>query len=175
MSKLTDSYELFNRISIFFFRFPKSEKAALYLFVFFTLSFFSSTAFAETTITLKNGKKFVGTVVGEDNNFFILKRNGINVRILKQIVLDVNGKLYVTGKKNITAVKEKTTKSPSKTKPSEKKTTVADGRNKTVQIITKKGKRLNGKLLFESNTFIAVDDGLSISKIMKDHILDIKT
>ncbi len=51
-----------------------------------------SRACAETTIKLKSGQVFCGHVVGETGNFIILDSDGKQVRILRAIIAEINGR-----------------------------------------------------------------------------------
>ena len=55
-----------------------------YYFLLFVLVISVAAATGErTTITLRNGKTFTGSIVDENANFIILNSSGTNVRILK--------------------------------------------------------------------------------------------
>lgn len=112
-------------------------------------------------ITLENGRTLTGEILSETESFFVIDRGGSVVRILKRIIVEIDGKRFGSSEPDSGAVPGQRAVIPEARR---------DSADRLRAIVLKNGTKLNGAIVAESARFITLDLSGARLKIIKSLI-----
>jgi len=141
---------------------------------------------AQTTIKLKNGKSFTGKVVAENANFITLETDGKRVRILRSIVVSIDGAAPEATEKPSGAASSETSKPAAATQPessneqsspprpssSEASADNSGAGSEEVVVRLKNGAVLRGPLINDKGNFAVISVKGKPVKVLKTVIVE---